>query len=67
MSVFTVPGNPNFKDGINPHVWKHGENYEWYACQPTPGDFEKIAGAVDSYLEMFQEPVQSQERTQEMS
>ena len=52
---------PNFRDGLYPHVWlRSNEQYEWYAYKPTPGDFEQITGAVDSYLEMFQEPIQSQ-------
>ena len=55
-----IPGNPNFKDGLYPHIWKYDGKYEWYSYKPTPRDFEKITDAVDIYLEMFQEPIQSQ-------
>ena len=55
-----IPGNPYLKDGVYPHVWKSGDKYEWYAYKPTPGDMEIMTEAVDNYLEMFQEPVQSQ-------
>lgn len=39
---------------------------EWYAYKPTPRDLEMITDTVDSYLEMFQEPVQRQGMTQQM-
>ena len=60
-----VPGNPYLKDGVFPYIWK-SNNYEWYAYKPTPRDMELITGTVDSYLEMFQEPVQTQGMTQSM-
>ena len=60
-------GNPNFRDGVYPHVWKYNGKYAWYAYKPTPGDIEQISNTVDSYLEMFQEPIQSQGMTQQMS
>jgi hypothetical protein len=61
-----VPGNPNFRDGIVPYVWKGSKDYEWYAYKPTPRDFEMITESVDSYLEMFQEPAQRQGMSQQM-
>jgi len=62
----SIPGNPNFRDGIYPYVWKYNDKVEWYAYKPTPGDMEKITETVDSYLEMFQSPVQSQGMSQQM-
>jgi hypothetical protein len=61
-----IPNNPNFRDGLYPHVWKTGGKYEWYAYRPTPGDFELIADTVSGYLEMFKTPVQTQGMTQQM-
>jgi hypothetical protein len=61
-----VPGNPNFRDGIVPYVWKGQKDYEWYAYKPDPHDFEMITESVDSYLEAFQAPVQSQGMSQQM-
>ncbi|MDR0469693.1 MAG: hypothetical protein LBH09_06930 [Peptococcaceae bacterium] len=55
-----IPGNPYLKDGVYPHVWKSNDKFEWYAYKPTPRDMEMITEPIDSYLEMFQEPVQSQ-------
>ena len=53
--------------GLYPHVWKCDDKFEWYAYKPTPRDFEVIADTVNSYLEMFQEPIQSQGMAQQMS
>jgi hypothetical protein len=44
------------KDGILPHVWIYGDKAEWYAYQPAPADYQAIAEAVNSYLEVFVEP-----------
>jgi len=32
----------------------------WYVYQPTELDYQKLAGVVDGYLEVFSEPVQEQ-------
>jgi len=61
-----IPGNPNFRDGIYPHIWKYNDKFEWYAYKPTPRDMEQISEAIDKYLEMFQEPVQNQGMSQQM-
>jgi hypothetical protein len=47
--------NPNFRDGVIPHIWVDGLKSEWYVYKPTPADFEKLAGAVNDYLSVFQE------------
>ena len=44
--------------GVSPHLWVYQGKLEWYAYQPTPADFEKLADAVGNYLEVFQEPTQ---------
>jgi len=54
-----VANNPNFKDGITPHLWVYQGKLEWYAYQPTPADFEKLTDVVDNYLEVFREPIQA--------
>ena len=59
LGIKSIPGNP-YLDKVHPHFWYSNGKYEWYAYKPTPGDFEQITNTVDSYLEMFQEPVQSQ-------
>ncbi len=49
--------NPNFKEGVSPHLWKYQDELEWYVYKPTPSDFNKLANAVDDYIEVFREPV----------
>jgi hypothetical protein len=66
LSRKSIPGNQYLKDGVYPHVGKYNDKYEWYAYKPTPGDMEMIAGAVESYLEMYQEPTQTQGMSQQM-
>lgn len=60
--------NPNFREGVNPHLWYDNGRLEWYVYKPTPADFEQLSEAVDSYLEMFREPTQEMScgMTQEM-
>ena len=55
-----------FENGVYPHIIEKADrSHTWYAYQPTPGDMEQIADTVDSYLEMFQEPVQTQGMNQQ--
>ena len=49
--------NPNFREGVDPHIWKYQDALEWYAYKPTQADYKKLADSVDNYLEVFREPV----------
>ena len=53
-----VPGNPNFKDGIFPHIWVNDEKTEWYAYQPNQADRGQLRRHVSEYLDLFREPAQ---------
>lgn len=46
--------NPNFREGISPHIWKNGNDFAWYVYQPTAADYKTLADAVGSYTSMFQ-------------
>ncbi len=46
--------NPNFQNGIVPHIWVDGLNAKWYAYQPTAKDYGDMSEAVASYLGVFQ-------------
>jgi hypothetical protein len=59
-------GNPNFKDGIHPHIWTYSGKSEWYCYQPTPADYELLADSLDEYLEVFSEDME-QGRGQNMT
>lgn len=58
--------NPNFRDGICPHIWKDGGKTEWYAYKPDEADYRKLSGAVSGYLDVFREPAQEQQMGQKM-
>jgi hypothetical protein len=50
--------NPNFRDGIIPHIWNDGGNVKWYVYQPTKADYKTLSASVDHYLAVFREPAQ---------
>ena len=58
-----VPGNPNFRSGVAPHIWDDYGKFEWYAYRPTNADYETIRKAVKQYLDVFRE--RQQEHTQD--
>ena len=50
-----VPGNPNFRGGVSPHIWICDGKPEWYAWRPAPADRELLLQQVRQYLEPFRE------------
>ena len=50
-----VPGNPNFRNGVSPHIWDDRGKADWYVYRPTPADFEALRQAADDYLDVFRE------------
>lgn len=58
--------NPNFRDGVSPHMWVYNGKAEWYAYTPGADDRQQLKEAVQTYLSVFQEPVQSQRMEQKM-
>ena len=52
--------NPNFRDGIYPHIWDDHGKADWYVYRPTEADYKTIRQAVGEYLGVFRE--RSQER-----
>lgn len=51
--------NPNFREGIMPHIWDDRGKVDWYVYHPTGQDYEKLSDAVNDYLDIFQEQVQT--------
>ena len=45
--------NPNFRDGIIPHLWTSGRETEWYVYRPTDSDMKQLAAEVSGYLAVF--------------
>ena len=50
-----VPRNPNFANGVIPHIWTYNGQTEWYAWVPTQADREQLVRQVRQYLEPFRE------------
>ena len=50
-----VPRNPNFANGVIPHIWTCNGQTEWYAWVPTQADREQLVRQVRQYLEPFRE------------
>ena len=50
-----MTSNPNFSNGVMPHIWDDGGKVDWYVYHPTRQDYEILSGAVSDYLEVFQD------------
>ena len=46
--------NPNFKEGIIPHIWENEEK-EWYVYKPNQKDYQILADEISQYVGLFQE------------
>lgn len=51
----SVPGNPNFREGVSPHIWDNYGKQEWYTYHPTAADYEVIRQAAKQYLDVFRD------------
>lgn len=45
--------NPNFRNGVDPHIWDDYGKVDWYVYHPTRQDYEKLSNAVSDYLEVL--------------
>lgn len=59
--------NPNFRDGVIPHIWDDYGKVSWYVYHPTRQDYEVLSDAVSDYLEVFQDISQSADRAWEQT
>ena len=42
LGVKQVPGNPNFRNGVAPHIWEDSGKAEWYAFRPSAADYSAM-------------------------
>ena len=49
-----VVSNPNFKEGIIPHIWEN-KGKEWYVYKPNQKDYQVLANEIGQYVGLFQE------------
>ncbi len=56
--------NPNFREGIVPHIWKGSCEHDWYVYRPTDADMRRLAAEVGGYIDVFavRAPVREQEQ-----
>ena len=57
-----IPNNPNFKDGLVPHMWVCRGELEWYAYHPTKEDFDILREEISEYTEMFRDMTMGMEQ-----
>ena len=55
LGMKLVPGNPNFPQGVSPHIWSDHGTLEWYAFQPTAADYDALRRSAGNYLDVFRE------------
>ena len=56
LGIKSVPGNPNFRNGVSPHIWLSDGKASWYAYKPTDADYSKIRKSTTEYLNVFRSP-----------
>ena len=55
----TIRDNPNFREGVTPHIWDDYGKADWYVYHPNSQDYQQLTDAVSDYLEVFQEQSQT--------
>lgn len=58
--------NPNFKEGVCPHIWDDHGKVMWYVYQPRQEDYQLLAENVDEYLQIFQPQELAEQPGQQM-
>ena len=54
--------NPNFREGVSPHLWLNNDKLCWYVYTPTNTDFNQLREAVSEYTELFREQTPEQQQ-----
>ena len=62
-----MTSHPNFRNGVEPHIWDDYGKAGWYVYHPTRQDYEVLSDAVSDYLEVFQDMSQSADRAWEQT
>ena len=57
--------NPNFREGVIPHIWTSDSKSDWYIYRPTDADTKKLAAEVGAYLEVFTDRSRVPEKARE--
>ena len=46
--------NPNFKEGVSPHIWKNGKEIDWYIVKPNEKHYKILSETIKKYIEIFE-------------
>ena len=44
-----VTSNPNFSNGVMPHIWDDGGKVDWYVYHPTRQCSIRLSGGISGY------------------
>lgn len=55
IGIKQIPNNPNFRDGLSPHIWIYNGKTEWYGYQPNAADYKTMRQEVGKYLDVFRD------------
>lgn len=58
----SVPGNPNFRNGILPYLWDDRGDVDWYVYHPNAADYDLLRQSIGQYLSIFRERTQERSR-----
>ena len=50
-----VPSNPNFREGVIPHIWDDSGKADWYVYHPAAADYTMNRKAAEQYLNVFRD------------
>jgi len=45
--------NPNFNEGVVPHIWAESRNTDWYVYHLMAKDYKDLFNEVNNYVEVF--------------
>lgn len=54
--------NPNFRDGVKPHIWTYRDKTDWYEYHPNEADYNKLSKTLNDYMEVFQPQMSQSEK-----
>lgn len=46
--------NKNFPNGVNPYIWKCGNDISWYVATPQEKHFKMFSDTVLNYIKVFE-------------
>ena len=56
MNITDVIGLKTVRgDSISPHIWRYGNDIDWYGYDPNGNDYSAMSETVDDYLSCFSE------------